>query len=58
MALYHAGMSEYTLGQPDQARHNLTEFLKYYHEDDGWRRNAMEILQRLGSTEAVERAAP
>jgi tetratricopeptide (TPR) repeat protein len=58
MALYHAGMSEYALGQPDKARHNLTEFLKYYHDDDGWRRNAIEVLHRLGAGEPVERAAP
>ncbi len=48
MALYHAGMSEYALGQPDPARRNLAEFLKLYHEDDGWRRNAVEVLERLG----------
>lgn len=48
MALYHAGMSEYALGQVDRARRNLTEFLNQYHEDDGWRRNAIEVLGRLG----------
>jgi tetratricopeptide (TPR) repeat protein len=58
MALYHAGMSEYALGEPELARKNLTAFLGLYHDDDGWRRNAMEILQRLGGTEAVERASP
>ncbi len=58
MALYHAGMSEYALGQPDRARTNLTAFLGLYHENDGWRQNAMVVLERLRSTEAVERAAP
>ena len=31
MALYHAGMSEYALGQPGLARQHLTSFLQYYH---------------------------
>jgi thioredoxin-like negative regulator of GroEL len=58
MARYHAGMSEYALGQPDLARRNLAAFLDLYHDNDGWRRNAVEVLQRLGGAEAVERAAP
>jgi hypothetical protein len=48
MALYHAGMSEYALGQPALARKNLREFLRYYNQNDGWRRNALETLDRLG----------
>jgi hypothetical protein len=55
MALYHAGMSEFALGQPATARKNLTEFLKYYHENDGWHQSAVETLRKLGVTEAVER---
>src|ERR1043166_6505599 len=47
MALYHAGMAEYMLGQRELARHNLEEFRKYYHEQDGWTRNAIEVLRRL-----------
>ena len=49
MALYHAGMAEYMLGQRDLARHNLEEFQKYYHEQDGWTQNAVEILRRLNT---------
>jgi hypothetical protein len=48
MALYHAGMSEYILNQPELARQHLTSFLKYYSSDDGWRRNAIDVLGRLG----------
>lgn len=48
MALYHAGMSEYILDQPELARKNLRSFLRYYDSDDGWRRNAIEVLGRLG----------
>ncbi len=52
MALYHAGMSEYALGQHDRARTSLQRFLELYHEADGWRANAVEVLGRL---EGVER---
>jgi hypothetical protein len=47
MALYHAGMSEYTLNQHALAREHLESFLSLYHEDDGWRRNALDVLGRL-----------
>jgi len=47
MALYHAGMAEYMLGQRDLSRRNLTQFLAYYSIEDGWRGNAKEILRRL-----------
>jgi tetratricopeptide (TPR) repeat protein len=54
MALYHAGMSEYMLGQRDLARHNLGAFLKYYHENDGWRSNAVDVLRRLADSAGAE----
>jgi len=47
MALYHAGMSEYALGQKALARDHLTAFLSYYHVNDGWTRNARDVLARL-----------
>jgi len=47
MALYHAGMSEYALDQPDLARQHLESFLTYYHQNDGWTRNAQDVLARL-----------
>jgi len=47
MALYHAGMSEYVLGQPDRAAQHLRRFLELYQSKDGWRSNATEVLQRL-----------
>jgi tetratricopeptide (TPR) repeat protein len=49
MALYHAGMSEYILGQMDFARTHLGKFLELYHDPDGYRNNAVEVLQRLGA---------
>jgi hypothetical protein len=48
MALYHAGMSEYALGQHDRARTHLRRFLELYRSADGWRSNALTVLQRLG----------
>jgi tetratricopeptide (TPR) repeat protein len=58
MALYHAGMAEYMLGQRDLSRHNLQEFLKYYHEHDGWTSNAVEVLRRLDDSKAVPMKRP
>jgi tetratricopeptide (TPR) repeat protein len=51
MALYHAGMAEYMLGQRALAERNLEKFLELYKENDGWRSNGMTVLARL-------RAAP
>lgn len=48
MALYHAGMAEYALGEPELARRHLRAFLSYYHQHDGWTRNAKVTLARLG----------
>ena len=48
MALYHAGVSEYVLGQPDAARTHLRRFLELYSSQDGWRSNAKQVLERLG----------
>ena len=47
MALYHAGMSEYILGQMDLARTHLRQFLDLYRSEDGWRSNALDVLRRL-----------
>ena len=44
MALYHAGMSEYMLGQIDFARTHLEQFIELYQPEDGWRTNAREVL--------------
>jgi len=60
MALYHAGMSEYMLGQRDLARRNLSAFLELYKENDGWRSNALTILGRMsdGTNVELERTRP
>ena len=48
MALYHAGMSEFILGQADFARTHLKQFMTLYQSEDGWRANARDVLGRLG----------
>jgi hypothetical protein len=53
MALYHAGMAEYMLGQRELAKHNLSEFLRFYSEKDGWRTNAIDVLERLNSPNKI-----
>ena len=47
MALYHAGISDFALGNPDRARKHLTAFLRLYKEEDGFTRNAREALAKL-----------
>lgn len=47
MALYHAGISEYMLGQLGYARTHLEKFLQLYSSEDGWRANAREVLGRI-----------
>lgn len=58
MALYHAGMAEYMLGQRELARRNLTEFLSLYHENDGWRANGVTVLARLNSETPTDLRRP
>jgi serine/threonine protein kinase len=47
MALYHAGMSDYVLGNRERARTHLSEFLKLYANEDGFRRNAKDALAKI-----------
>ena len=47
MALYHAGMSDYVLGNRDRARAHLTDFLKLYATEDGFRHAAKDALAKL-----------
>jgi len=48
IALYHAGISEYALGERDAARQHLTRFLQLYSAEDGFRRRAEEVLGEMG----------
>jgi hypothetical protein len=46
MALYHAGMSEYAVGEYPRAQVHLRRFLELYRADDGWTGNARSVLAR------------
>ena len=52
MAMYHAGMSEYSLGQSDLAEKHLRSFLQMYNANDGFTQNAKQALA------AIERNRP
>jgi tetratricopeptide (TPR) repeat protein len=58
MALYHAGASEFQLGQLERAQVNLQEFLRVYGANDGWASNARGMLNRIasGGAKTVEAA--
>ena len=47
MALYHAGVSRYQLGEHDAARRHLRAFLENYEQDDGWTANARHVLAEI-----------
>lgn len=49
MALYHAGMARYGLGDHAAAVAHLRRFLEHYDQNDGWRSNAITVLKRLGA---------
>lgn len=58
MALYHAGMAEYMLGQRELAKKNLTAFLRLYRENDGWRANGITVLGRLANDTSTDVRRP
>ena len=47
MALYHAGMSEYSLGQTKVAEKNLRGFLSMYNSPDGFTSAARAALAKI-----------
>jgi TolA-binding protein len=47
MAIYHAGMSHYILGEYPQATEQLQAFLKVYQQPDGWTEKAKSALNRM-----------
>ncbi|HEX6054155.1 MAG TPA: hypothetical protein VFZ21_33025 [Gemmatimonadaceae bacterium] len=47
MALYHAGMSAYALGQPESAKKRLRAFLSLYTANDGFTNAAKSALARI-----------
>ena len=55
MALYHAGMSEYSLGQTSLAESHLKAFLGMYNAADGFTGAARAALAKIQSGGAGER---
>ena len=60
MALYHAGMSEYSLGETTLADTHLRAFLRLYNSPDGFTNAARSALakiqaERPGTAKTVER---
>ena len=47
MALYHAGISLYATGERTDAERHLVRFLELYKNNDGWRKNAKDVLAKL-----------
>ncbi len=55
MALYHAGMSAYVLGEYAKAEHHLAEFLRIYRNNDGWTNKAKLALSRIENNIPADR---
>lgn len=53
MALYHAGMSEYSLGQHGIAQKHLRSFLQMYNAADGFTQNARQALETMERTNST-----
>lgn len=47
MAVYHAGMSAYILGNYPKANHHLRQFLDMYQNQDVWRDRAINVLNNI-----------
>lgn len=47
MALYHAGAAAYEMGDSQRAHGYLTRFLQHYGVEDGWRSNALSMLDSI-----------
>jgi serine/threonine protein kinase len=47
IAMYHAGMSAYALGDIPLAKQRLTDFLNTYKASDGWTNNARVVMDKI-----------
>lgn len=47
MALYHAGMSQFIIGEYEKSGVNMRRFLEIYKSNDHWRKNGEKVLRRL-----------
>ena len=58
MALYHAGMSEYALGQTTFAEKHLRAFLSMYNAADGFTSAAQDALRKIEQANATGQLRP
>ena len=49
MALYHAGAAAYERGEYQASADYLNRFLQEYTAEDGWRSNALSMLEAMGA---------
>jgi serine/threonine protein kinase len=54
MAMYHAGMSEYAVGDLQLSKQHLEQFLVTYQNDDVWRQKATFILDRINKNMSID----
>ena len=47
MALYHAGIAEFNMGDSRLAKGHLQRFLELYERDDTWRKNGLSVLAKI-----------
>lgn len=47
MALYHAGVAEFNMGDTRLAREHLERFLALYSPNDMWRKNGLRVLAKI-----------
>ncbi len=47
MALYHAGVAEFNMGDTRLAKEHLERFLELYGRNDMWRRNGLRVLAKI-----------
>jgi hypothetical protein len=58
MALYHAGMSAYTIGNDAVADRHLRGFLSMYDASDGFTKNARDALSKMASRSGSQATRP
>lgn len=51
MALYHAGMAEFNMGDMRLAKLHLERFLGLYKQNDMWRRNGLQVLAKIAKND-------
>ena len=47
MALYHAGIAEFNMGDARLAKAHLERFLELYSRNDTWRKNGQKVLAKI-----------